>query len=301
MVDEQFDIPILLLVFNRLDTLEIVFKAIKKRRPLKIYLACDGARPLKFGEREQVDKVRKYVLENINWRCEIKTLFRENNLGCGKAVSSAISWLFENEEIGIILEDDCLPSETFFDFCRENLLYYKDSEEIYHINGSNFQEGNNYGSDSYFFSKYPFIWGWASWRRAWRNYSYTLESFNQKNDNSLMFNKYWSKIFVNMKEGKIDTWDYQWVYTIWKNKGKAITPNVSLVKNIGFDSNATHTQFEPTWNKKNIYGNIITILHPENQDINFIADKFIDKTIFTEPPLFKRAIKYIDDFIKKSI
>jgi len=298
MIAEQFDIPILLLVFNRLDTLEIVFTAIKKRRPLKIYVACDGPRPLKPGEAHQVDEVRKYVLENIDWKCEVKTLFREHNLGCGKAVSSAVTWFFDKEEMGIILEDDCLPDDTFFDFCRENLLYYKDIDDVYHINGYNLQQGKNYSSDSYFFSKYPVIWGWASWKRAWNNYSFSLASFNPEDD-PMTLSKYWNKKFSNIKDGKIDTWDYQWVYTIWKNKAKAIIPNTCLVKNIGFDDNATHTQTEPPWHKKVVYGSINNIIHPNNQDINDKADRFIGKNIFVNQSFFQKIIQYTKDLIKK--
>lgn len=241
--------PLLFLTFNRLDTTKKVFEVIKQVKPPKLYLASDGARADKFGEKEVVESVRNFLLNNIDWQCEVKTLFRENNLGCGNAVSGAINWFFENEEMGIILEDDCLPSKSFFRFCDELLLRYKDDQRIMHISGDNFQDGISRGDGSYYFSKITHIWGWASWRRAWKFYDFNMKSLdnfiNYKIDENIWtqnkIRKYWLKQFKKVSIGKIDTWDYQWNYCLIVNNGLSILPNINLVENIGFNSDATHT------------------------------------------------------------
>lgn len=164
-----FNSAILLLIFNRLDTTQLVFEAIQKVKPPRLYIASDGARIDKLSEDSLVGDVRNYVINNIDWDCEVKTLFREENLGCKLAVSGAISWFFQNEGHGIILEDDCLPDHSFFRFCEEMLLKYSDDERIGMISGDNFQFGGSQVEDSYYFSRYPHIWGWATWKRAWKS------------------------------------------------------------------------------------------------------------------------------------
>jgi hypothetical protein len=241
--------PVLFLTFNRLDTTKKVFEVVKQAKPPKLYLASDGARVNKSGEKEVVESVRNFLLNNIDWQCEVKTLFREHNLGCGKAVSSAINWFFENEEMGIILEDDCLPSISFFRFCDELLMRYKDDQRIMHISGDNFQDGISRGDGSYYFSQISHVWGWAAWRRAWKLYDFEMKSLNNFINYKVYKNiwkqnkvqKYWLKQFKNVSLGKIDTWDYQWNYCLIVNNGLSILPNENLVENIGFNSEATHT------------------------------------------------------------
>ncbi len=162
----MFQTPILFLIFNRPDTTKRVFESISRVKPTKLYIAADGARKNKVGEVLLCQETRN-IIELIDWECEIKTLFRTENLGCKIAVSSAIDWFFENEEQGIILEDDCLPHPSFFGYCETLLNYYKDDLRIGHIGGDNFQKGKKRGEGSYYFSQYYFIWGWAIWKLAW--------------------------------------------------------------------------------------------------------------------------------------
>ena len=167
---------VLFLVFNRLDATKQVFETIQKAKPPRLYIAADGARNNKDGESEKVKAVHDLILDNIDWQCEIKTLFREKNLGCKYAVSGAISWFFKNEEMGIILEDDCLPNQSFFWFCEELLKRYKDNMKIWHIGGASFQNGIKRGYADYYFSKYNHVWGWASWASRWKFYDTELRS-----------------------------------------------------------------------------------------------------------------------------
>lgn len=247
----QIQNAILFLVFRRLDTTMQVFKEIKKVKPPKLYIASDGAREDNITEKEQVLKIREYILTNIDWECKVETLFREKNLGCKLAVSGAISWFFENEEQGIILEDDILPSTHFFRYCDELLEKYKYNHRIMHIAGMTYAEKqNNVENYSYHFARVGGIWGWASWRRAWKLYELEMDSFPQaKKENifdSLFIGEekikdFYLKMF-ELGYQNTHTWDYQWTYTKIINNSINIMPSKNLVKNIGFGvDGATHT------------------------------------------------------------
>jgi hypothetical protein len=250
----NFDIPVLFLTFNRLDTTKQVFEVICKVAPSRLYIASDGPRDNREGEKEKIEAVRDYILGSINWDCEVKKLFRDKNLGCGKAPAEAITWFFENEEMGIILEDDCLPSITFFPYCKELLEEYKDDEQIYHIAGNNplTEIKTPY---SYYFARIQHCWGWATWRRAWNQFNYSivdLDNFIIKKKIDNIFTRsadknYWLDIFKEMeKYEKDDIWDYQWTYTIFNNNGICINPSKNLITNIGFGIDATHTSTNDT-------------------------------------------------------
>ncbi|HEY4288445.1 MAG TPA: hypothetical protein VGN00_15180 [Puia sp.] len=240
--------PILLIVFNRPSHARAVFEKVRAARPSRLYVAVDGPREHRPEDAALVQETIG-IYENIDWPCEVRRLVRKDNLGCKMAVSSAISWFFANEERGIILEDDCLPDASFFPYCDHLLEKYQATDSVMHINGVNFQDGNRRGSGTYYFSKICHVWGWASWRRAWQKYDINMngleEFFSQKLYLSVLNYKdslqYWQSSFVRTKEGLIDTWDYQWVFSVWKNNGLSITPNVNLISNIGFDEMATHT------------------------------------------------------------
>jgi hypothetical protein len=176
-----FKSPILFLIFNRPDTTKAVFESIKSIKPLKLYIAADGARGNKLGEDLLVEETRA-IIQSVDWECEVKTLFRKENLGCKVAVSSAIDWFFENEEQGIILEDDCLPDASFYGFCENLLDYYKNDERVFHISGNNFQDGIIRGDGSYYFSKYNHSWGWATWRRVWKTYDVNMKGLTKALD-----------------------------------------------------------------------------------------------------------------------
>ena len=280
---------VLFIVFNRLDTTKQVFNAIQKAKPPKLYIAADGARNNKEGESEKVNAVRDFILKNIDWKCEIKTLFREKNLGCKYAVSSAITWFFDNEEKGIILEDDCLPSQSFFWFCEELLELYNNDMRVWHIGGNNFQNGIKRGDADYYFSKYNHVWGWASWANRYKLYDVELNNvkdsgFIKSTFSNKLAIEYWNYIYKKVKAKKIDTWDYQWTFTIWLNNGLAILPNLNMITNIGFGDDATHTKndekvmenFELT-----ITSHPFQIIHDEEAD-DFTLEFFYRPNSFWE-------------------
>jgi hypothetical protein len=297
----MFNTPVLFLVFNRPDTTRKVFERIREVQPLFLFIAADGPRSDKEGEAVKCEAVRELILKNVDWKCEVKTLFRPSNLGCGKAVSQAINWFFENVEEGIILEDDCLPNISFFKFCEELLRKYRHVEEIMHISGNNFQFGIIRGDSDYYFSHYTHVWGWATWRRAWEMYDFSMagyDSFKKKYKNKYLFP---FDMMDMVKTGEIDTWDVQWSYTCVNNNGLAILPNVNLVSNLGFSSEATHTKTEvPDYVLKSVTGELIFPLkHPKNIKVNLVADKYSAKHVFDIPGIDRILKRYLKNKFNK--
>lgn len=238
--------PILFLIFNRPNLTKRVWNAIRKARPKKLYIAADGPREDNQDDIKLCREARDEVA-NIDWPCNVERLYRDANLGCKKAVSEALDWFFDNVSQGIILEDDCLPDPTFFRFCDEILEKYKNNGNIGIISGNNLISIKAI-PDSYYFSHYIHMWGWATWRRSWKNYDVKMNDwpeFKESNWLEKIFTDrreiyYWKNIFDKTYNGKVDTWDYQWVYSSWINNYINIVPKVNLVKNIGAGKNATH-------------------------------------------------------------
>jgi hypothetical protein len=279
-MNNNFQIPILLIAWRRPEHLKKIIGGLRKIKPNVVFVAVDGIRDGDdyFLERENIKLTRELVFSEINWDCQIYTLFREQNLGCGRAVSSAISWFFENVEYGIILEDDCLPTEGFFHYCEKLLLKYRHQENIFHIGGVSYFQYIKQLNNNYYYSSYGHIWGWATWKRAWMNYKLeitdsdeAIRSILDKN-NSKKHNDFWYKIFKNQKENPLDTWDYSWQYTLFKNEARCIYPFKSMVENIGFDNLASHTLKKPKTIQK------ITFIDNAGIDFNNILfPKFILK------------------------
>lgn len=272
---------VLFLVFNRPDTTRQVFEAIRQAKPPRLYVASDGPRNDRQGEAEVVAEVRE-IIKHIDWTCEVKTLFRDSNLGCKRAVSQAITWFFENEECGIVLEDDCLPHPEFFSYCQELLRRYANDERVWGITGNNFQNGIVRGNGSYYFSKYFHCWGWASWRRAWRNYDVSLSYWPEWSRSADWIEKtpdgveraFWQNIFNKTHEGQINTWDYQWTACIWRYVGLVATPNVNLVSNIGFGAGATHTISGASQFAEMEVQSLGSMTHPAKVERDALADRY---------------------------
>lgn len=278
-----FKTPILFLVFNRVDTTQRVFNRIKEIKPETLYVAADGPRKSKENESELCNKVRSIIDDGIDWDCQVHKLYRKENLGCGKAVSNSITWFFENVEDGIILEDDTLPDISFFHYCKELLVKYRTDSKVMMISGNNFRLNGKQVSDSYNFTRYCHVWGWATWKRAWDLYDFQMADWPKLNKKGLLQKifsdsieiEYWEKIFDRMHSGLEDTWDYQWYYTCWKYNGVSIEPAENLVANIGFGNNATHTTASAEYF---IFGNLlvknlIIQQHPKEIKIDMAGDR----------------------------
>jgi hypothetical protein len=239
------------------------------------------------------------VVSNVDWDCEVKTKFEEKNLGCKIAMSSAISWFFENVEMGIILEDDCLPHPDFFKFTETLLLKYKDDPRIMMISGDNFQDGHWRGDGSYYFSKFDHIWGWATWRRAWSKYDLEMKGFEEwlktdpfsvRTKNKIAKHTLESQI-KEVYKNKIDTWDFQWAFTILKNNGLVILPNQNLVSNIGYGENATHTKKFKVGKADLETKAILPLVHPSHTNQNKEADEYTALKLYgSKPGIIKRFL-----------
>lgn len=237
------------LIYRRPELTARVFEQIRLARPERLFIVADGPKREEAGDSEKVERTRK-IVENIDWPCEVQKNYSDVNIGCRKRVSSGLDWVFRQVEEAIILEDDCLPDPSFFPFCCELLERYRTDGRIMHISGNNFQNRVRRLTCSYYFSKYPYIWGWATWRRAWKRYDVNMCAWPAFRDQELLRGicrneeelAYWTTAFNGAYEEKIDTWDYGWFFTCWAKSGVAILPSVNLVSNIGFGSQSTHTE-----------------------------------------------------------
>lgn len=293
------EVPTLIIIFNRPDKFEQLINSLKEIKPSILFIAGDG--PRSENEKMLTDRTR-ILISNIDWECEIKTLFQDINLGCKVGVSSAITWFFKHVEAGVILEDDCIPTTAFFQFMHENLIKYQSNGKIFHISGCNLGIIPEINED-YYFSKIVNIWGWGTWARAWKYYDIKISDFSKNNNN-----KFWKKFYFPKKylyqdivlsmhktfKNKINTWDYQWVYTIIKNDKLAILPKGNFTTNIGFGVDATHTtniSDQRKWETTKNFNKLIN--HPGKIERNLKQDIEIQKKLF--PMTLKKQIK---NFIK---
>lgn len=240
---------VLLIAFNRPGPTGQVIDALRRAKPPRLYMACDGPRPDRPSDIDKVSQVRALV-DKIDWECEVRTLFRDRNVGCREGPAGAIDWFFEHEVEGIILEDDCVPTESFCRYCDELLDRFRDDDRIAQICGSAFIPSPVPDKD-YWFSKYADIWGWATWRRAWREVDLDMHSWPQWRDANMLarvpgatpaFVDYWTHLFDVTHDGRLgDCWDFQWMLTCWQRGWLSVVPAVSQITNIGFDDDATHT------------------------------------------------------------
>ena len=245
--------PVCFLVFNRPELTSRVFQALREARPPRLYVAADGPRDI-AGEDLACEAVRR-VVDQVDWDCEVYTLFQEQNLGCRRGVQTGIDWFFDHEEAGIILEDDCLPDPSFFPFVSELLDRFHDEESIKMISGDYFAGDNFPAHFSYSLTHFTHIWGWASWRRAWAECDQSMPGWEQLRSSTWLeeiggskaFARYWTAAFDGVANGTVDTWDYAWQYAVWRAQGLVVQPTQNLVTNLGFGSGATHTQDASAW------------------------------------------------------
>jgi len=304
-----FDVPILFIVFNRPDTTVKVFERIREQKPQQLFVAADGPRTSREGEKEKCEAVRKLIMDGIDWDCKVQTKFSDVNLGCGTAESSAMIWFFKAIGEGIVLEDDTLPDPTFFTFCKELLSYYRNDESIRMIGGNNFQNGQQRGDGSYYFSNITHSWGYASWWRAWADYDFELTSISEndlKRITERVFQSqdekdYWITIYQKLKSKVYDTWDFQFLFKMWQKGGKCIIPNKNIVTNIGFGNNATHTTNADDDGANRPLGQIQFIAHPKALEISYEADRYFFKSYLQGTSSWKRRIRKLISILKKSV
>jgi hypothetical protein len=281
MSDWAMSTAVAFIIFNRPDTTERVFSEISKARPPKLLVVADGPREGKPGEYEKCAATRA-IIDRVDWDCEVLTNFSDKNLGCKVRVATGLDWVFEQVEEAIILEDDCIPHPSFFRFCEELLIRYRDDERIGMISGDNFQLNREICKDSYYFSRYMHIWGWASWRRAWKHYDRDVSEWPRIKDQGRLkasFDrrrefKFWAKALDGVYSGRIDTWDYQWALALWMQSMVTIIPCVNLISNIGFGPDATHTVGVSKSANLAVEAIYFPLRHPKDVMIDKSADNF---------------------------
>ena len=294
------------LLYNRPDVTRQVFSRIREARPERLLVVCDGPNPSRPGDAEKVRAVRDVVADaNIDWPCDVRRNYAETNMGCRRRVSSGLDWVFEQVEEAIILEDDCLPDPTFFPYCAELLERYRADTRVMMISGDRFTQPMVPCTCSYAFTPLCHIWGWATWRRAWRLYDREMSQWPQYRDSGafpVFFHdpvtvRYFSTFFESVFRGQIDTWDIQWLFTSLINHGLNIKPCVNLVENIGFGRDATHTTCEPTSGKFNPLINPAVplpfpLVHPESMVQDPLADMLDIQRVSIHGNRFRRISRY---------
>ncbi len=278
-----FDVPIAFCTFNRPRLTERVFQTIRQQRPKRLLLISDGPRNHVESDAGRVKACRE-IISQIDWNCDVQTNFSDTNLGCRIRMSSGLTWAFEQAEELIVLEDDCLPHESFFNYCRELLNRYRDDDRIKTIGSNNFQPGPR-SSNSYYFSKYAHIWGWASWRSTWQNYDVELKSWTPQQGETFDFvsedeKHHWCDAFDRVSRGEIDTWDFSLQHLVWAEDGLVALPERNLVTNLGFGNDATHTKQKDSPIAELPSFAMDEIIHPSEIRRNAEADKWTFQKIF---------------------
>ena len=303
MSEIQLKTPIALIIFNRPDTTARVFKEIAKARPPKLLVVADGPRTNRAGEAEKCEQTRA-IIQHVDWPCEVITNFAETNMGCKMRVSSGINWIFETVDEAIILEDDCLPEPSFFRFCEEMLIRFRDDERVSMVSGGNLQFGRKRGSASYYFSRYTHIWGWASWRRAWQHYDRDMQLWPKLREEGWLEatfpsrgeQTYWRNSFEAVHNGSLDTWDCSWTFTCLLKGMLQIAPNVNLISNIGFGPEATHTHVVGIHANMPTEPMLFPLVHPASIQPDPQGDKFISEDQIA-PSFVRRQWRRIKRFL----
>jgi hypothetical protein len=301
--DWELETPVALLIFNRPETTRRVFETIRAVRPRRLLVVADGPRPGRAGEEQRCREARS-VIDSVDWECTIETDYAEQNLGCGRRVSSGLDWVFRQVEEAIILEDDCLPHPSFFRFCQELLVRFRDEPGIAQIAGANFQRAGGAPLHSYYFSNYNHIWGWASWRRAWALNDNTMAGWPEFRDRNLLAGivsgrkelSYWTEVLNKVHAGEIDTWDCQWTFSCWQNRLLTVIPAQNLISNIGFGPGATHTPVPNRYAAMETAKMEFPLIHPLVMEADCAADAYTGKTMYREASLVDRVVAALRGF-----
>lgn len=286
----QLQTPVALIIFNRPDLTARVFDAVRKARPETLLIISDGPRSNVTTDIQLVALCRD-IINQVDWPCRLLTNFSDVNLGCGVRVSTGLDWVFSIVNEAIVIEDDCLPSEGFFRFTSELLERYRHDSRVGSVCGTNASANGEWGAASYHFSKFPLIWGWATWARVWKDYDISINDWPKvKGDQFLTevlrtrnARRFWISALDESYSGKLDTWDYQFSLLHWKKNYLSIIPSQNLVSNLGFGIDATHTV-----DSKSVYANLpreeigFPLLHPDSVIANEQLDLHAENSRFAK-------------------
>lgn len=283
--------PVVLLVFNRPEHTRRLLAALRVAQPAHVFIVADGPRPEVADDAARCAEVRALCESEMVWPAEVQRDFAKENLGLRRRVSSGLDWVFTQAEEAIILEDDCIPHPSFFPFCAELLARYREDERVGVVTGDNFQPQPFVCEASYYFSKYPHCWGWATWRRAWRHFDNRMALWPELRDSDwlggLFANpsdqSHWRTLFDSAHAGTLNSWAFPWVFACWAHTQLTATPQVNLVQNIGFGAGATHTvaALSPTAESA---GLDFPLTHPVRVGIHQPADEHVQRHHFAPAP-----------------
>jgi hypothetical protein len=283
---------VILIIFNRPDTTRRVAEAIAKARPARLLVVADGPRVNYPEDRAKVEETRK-VIDEIDWQCEVLRNYSDVNMTCRKRIVTGLDWAFSIVEEAIILEDDTLPDQSFFPFCAELLERYRHNEEVAYIGGYQFFPDSSCVPDSYYFSIYGSIWGWATWRRAWQLNDDAMKDWPELKKSGWVnrifpeehISEFFEKTWDKMWEG-FDTWDYRWYFAIRRHNMLSVVPSFSMIENIGFGGSATHTTSQPPeYQLRKAKQMVFPLRHPGGVSSNTAADKILSDAAYFVPPV----------------
>ncbi|MCF2146323.1 glycosyltransferase family 2 protein [Desmonostoc muscorum LEGE 12446] len=308
MLDNSFNVPIAIIIFNRPTKAEQLLQVLRQVQPKQLFVIADGPRPNNSADVE-LCKATRTIFDHIDWDCKVLTNYAEKNLGCGLRPASGISWVFDHVEEAIILEDDCLPDLSFFQFCQELLEKYRYDQRIMHIAGTSSCIKDDQQPYSYGFSRYTLAWGWATWRRAWQYYDFDMKKWDLLRQTNFLLDilngdfhamKSWQTILETVYDKHDDCWDYQWNFTCWLQGGLTILPSVNLVSNIGIDG--THTTVD---NHPYLYRPTQAMEFPLQHPIAIVRNTKVDQQIQNDcfdwyPNLWQKVQKRFRRIFRKA-
>lgn len=290
----ELSTPVVFLIFRRPDTTQRVFERIAQAKPKQLFVVADGPRT---PEEAQKCQEARAIINQVDWDCEVHTNYADQNMGLRRRISSGLNWVFEQVEQAIILEDDCLPHPTFFRYCKELLEKYQDNERVMHISGDNFGYHRPKGvSDSYYFSMFAHVWGWATWRRAWAKYDVDMTSWGDSTFRETVLSRfpknqraYWRYMWNLTYREQKKTWAFQWVYACVAHEGLCVMPYENQITNIGMGAEGTNTK-----NSESSLANLYTsdiyfpLEHPTHMIHNSDADALSTYLFFRQTSLLRR-------------
>lgn len=318
--ETPFEIPIVSVVYKRLDKTKQVYERIRQIRPAKLYIIADG--PKNIEDEEKVSQVRNFIDHFIDWPCEVHKRYAEKNIGLRNGIPSGLNWVFETEEKAIILEDDIVPEKCFFEYCRQMLERYENEEKVMLISGFNmFEKEQLFHGKDVTFSKFASIWSWATWKRAWIKYEQNIPKW-EKERKKKNFRKFLNKnaydhykiIFDDLQYHWYNSWAYQWMFALFYENAVGIVPKYKMIANIGIndlegehfgDSKEMEDLIKQT-NQINFDENHIYSC-PDQITDNTDYDQYFQERIFKRVPLVKkikfdirsRVHAYCKNIIKK--
>ncbi len=279
-------------IFRRPDTTAQVLEAVRRVRPRELLVFANAPRPGDAEEERLCAEARAVVTGGIDWDCRLRIRFNDRHAGLREQIEGGLDWVFDQVEAAIVLEDDCVPEPTFFAYCDELLERYASDGRVWAISGNDFRYREAAAEESYAFSRYPLIWGWATWRRAWRHHGDGMKAWAELRDTDWLearlgdpyAAKYWAHQFDRVAGG-LDAWDYAWMLSCWLHGGLTAVPTVNLVSNVGFRADATHTS--PGADGRSPFAAMATapmrmpLHHPATVGRDEENDRFLEDLVFS--------------------